>query len=407
MTRLGLALLAACFPAAAYGFTQCDVRSIGGPGAAIYEEGSNPVVSGRAVYAGFVLDKEVVVLSSNDGGKTFGAPFTVSERSRAARHIRLAADKNRVYAVWQQGLNHQMHLFLRANLDYGSATGWREVVDLGASSNDIPQVSADESNVHVIYVRDGDRIAIVSSTDSGRTFGKPVVLGKGSGEVVVTSYRNNVYAAWETGEFTERRAVMFAASHDFGKTFTIVNLSEDGARHAREPIFALDRASGRLSLVWREDTPVQVVYLQSMDGGLTWTPPLVVDQDARQGMVADDGANIYVTYLKEFRIGGVPDWEVHVAVSNDGGKTFPQIANISGESGLVRIDHDDDRPIPWAREGKFRVTGIEADGVHIWGGRNGNVTRSVYLGRGTLASPQGNVALWQAPHGRIDFAKCH
>ncbi len=55
-------------------------------------------------------------------------------------------------------------------------------------------------------------------------------------------------------------------------------------------------------MIWREDTPMQGIYLQSTDSGDTWSQPLAVDTPARQFMVEDDGRYIYVSYLKKLML---------------------------------------------------------------------------------------------------------
>jgi hypothetical protein len=123
-------------------------------------------------------------------------------------------------------------------------------------------------------------------------------------------------------------------------------------------------------------------------------------------MVQDDDAYIYVTYLLIAKVAGKLDYQTAVTVSTDNGKTWGKPRNLSGASGISKLQNDDDRPIPWALDGKVRITGIEADGVHIWSGEKGRFRDGVYLGPGVLASPQRNSAAWQGPNGIVNYASC-
>ena len=125
-------------------------------------------------------------------------------------------------------------------------------------------------------------------------------------------------------------------------------------------------------------------------------------------MVQDDGDKVYVTYLKDHRENSNHDWQVQIAISSDGGQSFPQVQNLSGPSGVSQIVGDNARPVPWVRAGQIRVTGVLVDGARIWSGGAGKIdANAVYLGPGEIASPQGNVALWQAPNGVVTYAYCH
>jgi hypothetical protein len=134
----------------------------------------------------------------------------------------------------------------------------------------------------------------------------------------------------------------------------------------------------------------------------------VIDGDSRQFMVQDNGPAIFISYLKEFRVGSSPDWQVQLAVSKDNGATFPFIQNLSGPTGVSKIVGDNSRPMPWSTSGQIVVTGISVDGARVWSGDKGKITTDpVYLGPGQLASPQNQVALWQEPEGVVTYAYCH
>jgi hypothetical protein len=394
-------------PAAAQAFTNCKLTDIGGPGAHIAEEGSNPVVSRQWAYSAFTQATKVVFLVASDYGATQFPLQTIFDEPGVAAHVRVAAAGNFVYVTWQHTGKVGNHLWLAASANHGKKGSWGAPVDLGEVRHALQQIFADGTNVHIAYVATNGDTAVFSSADSGKTFGTPTDLGESSGEVVITSHGKNVYTSWEIGRTAKKPSIGFGYSHDGGLTFTVSNLTLEDGPEAHEPILSLNQKNGRLSLIWREHDPTQGAYLQSLDNGQTWSTPVVIDTDSRQFMVQDNGPTIFVSYLKQFMIGGKPDWQVQLAVSKDGGHTFPFIQNLSGPTGVNEIVGDNARPVPWSTSGKIVITGVMADGAYIWSGDRGRITSDkLYLGPGELASPQNHVALWQEPEGVITYAYC-
>jgi len=392
-------------PVAAQAFSQCALTDIGGPGAHIAEEGSNPVISGQWAYAAFAQDTKVSILVASANGATQLPLYTIANGKGTTSNVRLAAAGSHAYVTWQQGGETDHHLWLAVSADHGRHWGAPE--DLGPASHALQQIFADGSNVHLAFIGSKGHATALSSSDNGKTFGPAADLGRSSGEVVMTSHAQNVYVAWEIGRTSDEPGIGFGYSHDGGKTFTVDDISRNGSRQAHEPILSLNQKNGRLSLIWREHEPTQGVYLQSLDNGVSWSTPVVIDTDSRQFMVQDNGPTIFVSYLKEYMINNKPDWQVQLAVSKDGGLTFPFVQNLSGPTGVSQIVGDNSRPVPWSISGKIVLTGVAADGAYIWSGDRGRITSDkVYLGPGELASPQGQVALWEEPEGVITFAYC-
>jgi hypothetical protein len=404
--RICVFVLGMIVPVAAQAFTHCTTQQIAGPGAHVAEEASNPVIYGSHVYAGYTLHNQVGVAASADWGKTLNKPVIVATGAGPASQLRLGASGPNVYALWNGRTADGLHMMFAASHNYGSA--WDSPLDFGIKRTaTLAQISEDGANVHIAYLTNDGRVTVRSSHDGGRTFSAPLALGLAGAEIVITSFGANVYLAW--GLTDTKSEVIFAVSHDGGTTFHWSNLTTSRPSGANEPILSLDRVSGRLSIVWRENKPWQGVYVQSLDHGATWSAPLIIDaHGTRQYMVVDDGTYIYVTYLKVFYISPALDWQIYYAVSNDGGKSFSKGINLTGPTGVSRLDNDDERPIPWIVDGNgaFRLTGMEADGVHAWMGRNGNVFAPVLLGPGFLAAPAWNSAVWEGPNQTVMYGFC-
>ena len=395
-------------PAAAQAFNQCTATPLTGAGGEIAQEGANPISVGKWVYAGFMDGGKVGVAVSSDSGKTLGQPVILASGDGAAKSLRLAASGTDVYAIWHVKLHGAAHLMFDVSRANGAAGSWDAPVDFGPVTNNLPQLVASDSYVHIAYIATDGNVYAVSSANRGRKFLAPVPLGPGSIEVAAAGDGAHLYVTWEMEPTKKHYEVMMASSADNGASFSTQNLSHGRPDNADEPILTVAEPGGRVSLIWRDASKIPTgYYLQSADGGRTWSAPLAVDGPARQFMVADDGRTIYVSYLKQVTVDGVFDYQVTVATSTDGGLSFPNKQNLTGMTGISKILADDFRPIPWVgRERAFRLTGIKADGVYVWSGRDGRISRETFLGPGYLAAPALDSSVWQSADGAVSYGVC-
>lgn len=394
-------ILAFAAPLSAQAFSRCMSTALSGPGGELADEGSNPVAFGARVYAGFTQGGNVAVVSAADLGGTLGAPVAIYTGNGVAGGLRLGVSHQNVYALWKLRDGKHTELMFDVSHGYGAEGTWALPIDLGPMHGEaLSQLSADGRNVHLAYVLPDGTVAIRNSSDAGRSFSVPISLGPGD-EIVTVSRGPDVYVAWSSHPAPLGIAV--GASDDSGATFAVNYLS---GRDGHEASMALDPASGRLSLTWHREKTHSGAYLESQDG-ISWTAPLQIDTPARQFTVVDGGEGIYAAYVKDIPIGGVDDWHDFLAVSTDGGASFPSLLDLTGPGGITKIKTDVLRPIPWSDDRNFTVTGVKADGVYVWNGRNGDVSGdAVYLGAGNTASPAGNAVVWLAPGGVVTYAYC-
>ena len=52
------------------------------------------------------------------------------------------------------------------------------------------------------------------------------------------------------------------------------------------------------------------------------------------------------------------------------------------------------------------MTGVEADGVHAWNGRNGIMYAGALLGPGIFGAPAWNAAVWEGPNQTVMYGSC-
>ncbi|MBV9571975.1 MAG: exo-alpha-sialidase [Alphaproteobacteria bacterium] len=394
------------YPALAQGFAGCSTVQIAGPGAHVAEEGSNPIRLGKYVYAGFAEGTDVGVVASSDWGRTITAPIILSDGGGQDRDVRFAAGGANAYALWAKYEADGVHAFFSASHNHGLS--WDTATDLGLKRpSTLMQIAADGNAVHIAYLTNDGNVSIRNSSDGGRTISPLIPIAPAAAEIVIASLGHDVYLAWGIND--GRADTVFARSHDGGVTFKQQNLTEARPSGSNEPILSIEPASGRISLVWREDVPLQAIYLQSLDRGETWSAPLIVAEPARQVMVADGGSEIYISFLRPTAVDRHNDFQVYLTSSKDGGKSFAPAVNLSGPTGLRHLDGDFQRPIPWvdATTGAFRLTAVAADGVRVWNGKKGHVYPPVFLGPGMQASPAYNSVVFEGPNATVLYGICH
>jgi hypothetical protein len=205
----------------------------GGP----WERASDPWVAfgadGRVYYATIGFDETrpdngVFVSTSDDGGRSFGAPSTVhllTSRDfddKEAVTVDNAADSpfaNRVYVAWDTVAADQTHQTLRiAHSDDGGAT-WSAPVDVwstGANVGALPLVGPG-GVVHLLwmsYFSDHVDLLAAHSDDGGGTWSAPALVERPNthgvadlrtGELVAAAIdprRGALYAVWPDQRFT-------------------------------------------------------------------------------------------------------------------------------------------------------------------------------------------------------------
>jgi hypothetical protein len=129
----------------------------------------------------------VFLSSSQDRGQSWSGPVRVSQANQHADRGALAADGQRLYAVWVTRASYDHYspsgrrvLYFRANDAAGGPNGWASIVRLSKTKGRVDQasVSADGGRVYVAWTdaNSGD-VRLALSADGGKTW-KRSVLGK-------------------------------------------------------------------------------------------------------------------------------------------------------------------------------------------------------------------------------------
>jgi ABC-type phosphate transport system substrate-binding protein len=126
----------------------------------------------------------IVLRSSADYGATFGPPVTVATGAGSESFPKVAASGDSVHVTWR-AKSADSGLYYAKSDDRGAANTFSSPILISGDSNSNPvgeaQIAAYENDVHVIwgglYDTRVDGIYHVSSSDGGKTFGKPSRMG--------------------------------------------------------------------------------------------------------------------------------------------------------------------------------------------------------------------------------------
>src|SRR5215213_1052197 len=155
------------------------------------------------------LNYDILFKSSSDGGRTFGDVLNLSNNSGFSEHPQISVNGNNVYVVWADNTQLNRDIYLISSSDGGRTFG--DVLNLSnnAGKSSFPKVSAFENNVYVAWNLDRDDTAstmhgnkdgvfFTKSADNGNSFSKETSLnlGENPGETQIAANGNNVYVVW-------------------------------------------------------------------------------------------------------------------------------------------------------------------------------------------------------------------
>lgn len=214
---------------------------------------------------------------------------------------------------------------------------WGDPITISESGDDDKQTLTtdpfDACSAYVVWTRppSGDGDVLFSRTvDCGETWSEPGVIHSNSppglgAQIVVLPDRSLVAVFAENGLTLQQNEVLVKRSMDGGETWPgepvvagiqsyAFPVAPDSDERVRSGVLdvAVDRDTGALYAVWEQfedgTPPVSIAFTTSVDGGLTWSPQVIVDQtpaadsfEREQAFipsveVSDDGT-IGVTYF--------------------------------------------------------------------------------------------------------------
>lgn len=205
--------------------------------------------------------------------------------------------------------------------------------DTTSSAN--PSIAISGTNIGVAWTdayQGKERILFSLSMDGGQNFFSPVVVSdplrfSSEPQVVFGSGVNPpIYIVWSDIDAAGNNSdIYFSPSLTNGASFSSpVNLSINGgtALHPRMTFSTTNSNTlSTLSVVWEDNSVGEIFYLQSLDGGTSFSPPAQISSATAVGHQAltpdlvQSGSNLTIVWA-ESQSG------IHLVQSNDNGATF-------------------------------------------------------------------------------------
>lgn len=256
--------------------------------------------------------------SSTDGGRTFSPPAAVPSTSGATSPA-LAADGTTLHLAYRLGAGSSATIVYRKSSDGGRTWATPATVSAGSgASASSARIDAHGGHVYLAFaaIPPGDTagdVFLATSSDGGATWSSPMNLSQSPGvrsnrpDVGVrrnASMSQEVISTWT--ELAGTPAVLARKSNDSAATFAAPVTAGPLVTPAavRRPDLDVDPATGTVVLTW-SDIPgpfqqSEVFVTSSLDGGVTFRPPVNVSNDpnavSRSPVVSIYGERAWIGY---------------------------------------------------------------------------------------------------------------
>ncbi|NGX49762.1 MAG: hypothetical protein K940chlam5_01366 [Candidatus Anoxychlamydiales bacterium] len=268
--------------------------------------------TGEYVYVIWAEDKKVFSSASSDKGVSFIDPIALFagdvETIIQETNIITNSTGEIVYAIWVDDYDE---INFRVSKDFG--TRFSDVIKIAKGSN--PHIIADPSGKNIFISFESDSIQVISSSDYGSSFSKPIQLVKeGENQTIAASLNTqNVYVGWQdendnlelsassdfgtnwyapltfpsdgsysidlttnsSGKYVyfvwndANRNIHMRASTDYGKGFSTINLDETGTY----PKIVTDSTGEYVFFIWL-DSNYNMQFRASTDFGVSFDPAI-------------------------------------------------------------------------------------------------------------------------------------
>ena len=244
-------------------------------------------------------------------------------------------------------------VFVRRSVDDGATWQSPVAVTVNGTFDDKPYIDARGDEVLVGWADfsfSPAKVRAARSLDGGLTFGNDTVLANasvgGNGACPVIAADGTYYVFWRD---SFQDFLWMSKSLDQGATWSpdasIVAMSPlpnplpgESFRIVNLPSAAADPASGDLVVVWNDQLfgDPDILSIRSADGGMTWTAPVRVNDDAGTTdqffpWVTIDGSGVVHVVWYDRRQNG-SDIDVYLTHSTDGGVSYEANVRVTAAS---------------------------------------------------------------------------
>ena len=318
----------------------------------------------------------------------FSEPVNLTNNARDSVYAQVASSGNNVFIVWQEnppsGFSSQRdglinyEIFIKKSVDGGQTFGDEINLSNNPGFSEHPQIAASGNNVYVAWIdnsplvgtssqaEDNKKIMFKKSTDAGNSFGETITLSDvqdaDSSNLEMAAAGNNVYAVWQVTplppqfnadqDSVQSAGIFLATSSDNGETFQEAKSLSDNVLKSYPKVAAYQN---KVYVIWNvgiigdNTSPVNNnnnnnndssanngIYLtKSYDGGRTFDNTLKLNANwnsVGESQIAASGDSVYVVW------GGNPDEKVagnlFYTSSLDNGASFPAARTLTEKNTL-------------------------------------------------------------------------
>jgi len=306
----------------------------------------------------------MLLVASNDNGKTWQAPHVMLESGSGQFDAQIAvdpADRRTVYAAWLQ--NGKRAVMLAKSVDSGVTWAFTMAVRSDVQL-DKPALAVRGQSVYVAFNHE-EEVWVAASQDGGRSFIPTRVNAESRpgwsllGAATVDP-AGNAYLAWasysKAGGARGTVNLYVAKSGDGGKDWSATQLDvsaaapgckgeECGEAFLGAQIALTSDAEGTLYALWSAGSapmgPQRIYFSSSTNGGENWLPRVSVSysepgvEHAFPAIVAGNTGDVRVAWMDKRNISrnssrNSPYWNTYYRSSSNGGATWGEEIRISG-----------------------------------------------------------------------------
>jgi len=272
----------------------------------------------------------------------------------------------------------------------------------------------------------GDAMIVNRTTDFGASFSPGVILKKDLNAGALgrfedkpltacdtsptSSFRDNVYVAWDTTQGAGTSTINFARSTDGGVTFTTQRIDDPNAGSGAAEIGAIPAVgpNGEVYVAWLDVTNSRLRVDRSFDGGLnfgrdTTISPLIISFDTGIPSIKVRRALVYPA-LDVDRSDGPHRGRLFVAWMDQADQTKPFI---DGAGTDLFFAFSDDHGFHWSAPVRIADDGVGADQFYPWlsvDPTNGSVNISWYDTRNDPARRKTDIFYARSTDGGLTFS---
>ncbi len=279
-------------------------------------------------------------------GNGYRSPLRLNEKGHVARwpYLRAQYNGSRAFVIWEDSVRGRTDVAFRASGEW--MNNWGPVLYLTRHGEGVsdPVVKIAGDGILVTAWQDlrsgRGRIYLRLSRNGGRTFEPEITIPKAEGEIqswpqvapTADGEYALIYSSWK-GENTNIVMRMLDGSGAPQGTFRV--LSQSHASCGEPQITCSPK--NHLYAVWREGEGQQseILFVKSMDKGMTWTPPKQLTNDeaySEYPLVGADESTLWVSYHSN--ISGAADLK-YVIASQDDGETWGESVTMPSIGGKV------------------------------------------------------------------------